>query len=85
MLASRNYGNNWYIGAITNEKANSFEINFDFLDDGNYDMEYIEDGINANTRAIDYKKNTKEVSNSETIKINLSPSGGWVARITKIN
>ena len=84
VLARKN-GDNWYIGAITNWDPKTLKITFDFLDDGEYQIEYIEDGINADTRAIDYVKKTRTLSKEETIDIDLAPGGGWVARLTKIN
>ena len=83
ILARRN-GDNWYIGAITNCNSKSFTINLDFLDDGEYKLEYIEDGINADTRAIDYQKKSKLVNNSEINEINLAPGGGWIGKLIKV-
>ena len=82
-LARKN-GENWYIGAITNWDEREMNIPLDFLDDGEYQLEYIEDGINADTRAIDYRKKTRTVTKKEIININLAPGGGWVARLIKI-
>lgn len=84
VLARKN-GDDWYLGAITNWDPKEFEIVFDFLDDGEYQMEFIEDGINADTRAIDYLKKSKTITKGESININLAPGGGWVARIVKTN
>jgi alpha-glucosidase len=83
-VVARKNGDNWYIGAITNWDKKSLEINLDFLDDGEYQMEYIEDGINAGTRAIDYKKNSKKITRSETVKIELAPGGGWIGKLIKM-
>lgn len=83
VLARKN-GDNWYIGAVTNWEAKSFVINLDFLDEGSYQIGYIEDGINADTRAIDYKKKEQIVSKSKTININLAPGGGWIAKLKKV-
>lgn len=82
-VVARQSGDNWYIGAITNWDARPIRISLDFLDDGEYQMDYIEDGINADTRAIDYLRQTKTVINYDSLKINLAPGGGWVARISK--
>jgi alpha-glucosidase len=82
-VVARKSGENWYIGAITDWKAKSFDIDLDFLDDANYTIEYIEDGINADTRAIDYMKKSRSVSNIGTIQINLAPGGGWIAKVIK--
>jgi len=82
VLARKN-GENWYVGAITNWDKKSFEINFDFLDEGEYQLEYIEDGINADTRAIDYVKKSREITQTDTIDIELAPGGGWIAKLIK--
>lgn len=83
VLARKN-GDDWYIGAITNWDLRSFDIALDFLEDGTYQMEFVEDGINADTRAIDYIKKTKTVAKGEVITINLTPGGGWVSRLIKM-
>ncbi len=84
-IIARKNGHNWYVGAITDWAAKEFEVSFDFLDDGEYQLEYIEDGINADTRAMDYKKQTKVVSRKDKHTIKLAPGGGWIARIVKKN
>jgi len=81
-LARRN-GDDWFIGAITNWNPKEFTLNLDFLEEGDYEMEYVEDGINADTRAIDYLKRSKNVSKGDFENIKLAPGGGWIARITK--
>ncbi len=48
-------------------------------------MEFIEDGINADTRAIDYLKRSHTIKKGDTINIKLAPGGGWVARLVKAN
>lgn len=83
-VVARRNGETWYLGAITNWDAKSFDLTFDFLDAHSYQMEYIEDGINADTRATDYLKKTTTIKKGETININLAPGGGWVARLVKI-
>lgn len=82
-VLARKHGNDWYIGAITNWEPKEFDIILDFLEEGKYQMEYIEDGINADTRAIDYNKRSRTVKNGDLIHINLSPGGGWVAILVK--
>ena len=82
-VVARRNGDNWYIGAITNWDARPINITLDFLDDGEYQMEFVEDGINADTRAADYRIKTKTVTRKDTFNINLAPGGGWVARINK--
>ena len=82
LLARRN-GDEWFVAAITDWSTREFDLTFNYLNEGNYKMEYIRDGINADIRAIDYKKES-EIVNKNTIKhIELAPGGGWLARIYK--
>uniref|UniRef100_UPI0032169DBF glycoside hydrolase family 97 protein n=1 Tax=uncultured Draconibacterium sp. TaxID=1573823 RepID=UPI0032169DBF len=82
VLARKN-GNDWYVGAITNWNAKELEIAFDFLDEGEYQLEFIEDGANADTRAMDYKRKTKIVTKKDSHILKMAPGGGWIAKLSK--
>ena len=73
----------WYVGAMTNWDERDLEIDFSFLDSGDYAVELFRDGINADRHAEDYKKINKSVTASDKMSIHLAPGGGWVARIEK--
>ncbi len=82
MLARRN-GTKWYIGAMTNWTEREFDIDFSFLDSGDYTMEIMQDGINTNKIAIDYKRVNMDINDHATMNIKLAKGGGWAAIITK--
>jgi len=82
IIARRN-SKDWYVGAITDWDARDFELSFDFLNDGRYKMEFIEDGPNADATAKDYKIRTQDVTSASKKNIHLSKGGGWIARIVK--
>ncbi len=84
-IVARKNDDNWFVGAITDWDKREFEINFDFLSEGVYELEYIEDGINANERAIDYKRKIRNITKNEKMNIKLAPGGGWIARLSKVN
>jgi alpha-glucosidase len=84
-IIARRSGKDWFIGAITNNQQRDFELPTDFLKPGKYHIEIIEDGINANTRAEDYKKTVRDFPSGEILKLHLASGGGWVARITPIH
>jgi alpha-glucosidase len=81
ILARRN-GVIWYLGAITDWDARAFDISFDFLGEGNYEIEFIQDGLNADTRAVDYERHVEVVTKKDRKHIKLASGGGWIARIT---
>jgi alpha-glucosidase len=84
-VMARRSGNNWFVGAITNYDSRTIELQTDFLNPGKYKLEAIQDGINANTRAEDYRKIEMEFNAGEKISIKLAQGGGWVARIVPAN
>jgi len=83
-VLARRSGEDWFVGAITNKDERMLEIPTDFLKSGKYHLEAIEEGINANTSATDYKLIKKDFSSGEILKLKLAAGGGWVARITPI-
>ncbi|MGC3979449.1 MAG: glycoside hydrolase family 97 protein [Paludibacteraceae bacterium] len=80
---ARKRGSDWYVGALTNWDERSLELNLSFLNEGNYQAEIFKDGINANTSAQDYKKETINIPVNKRIKINLASGGGFVMKIFK--
>jgi alpha-glucosidase len=83
VLISRRNGSEWYIGAMTDSTARDLTIDFSFLGNGKYNIEYFQDGINADKYAGDYKKIKTEIGSSDKMKIHLASSGGWAGRISQ--
>jgi alpha-glucosidase len=84
-VLARRAGENWFVGAITNQQEREIELSTDFLKQGKYHIELIEDGVNANTRAEDYKRIEHDFISGDVLKLKLAAGGGWVARITPYN
>lgn len=81
-VVAKRKGDKWFIGGITNgkEQTREVEINFDFLEKGKtYTMTYFEDGINAGSQAMDYRKKTVQVSAGDKITIKMVRNGGWAS------
>jgi alpha-glucosidase len=83
-VLGRRSGNEWYIGAVTDWNGRNIDLETGFLVPGRYRLEAIEDGINANARAEDYKKIIKDFQAGDVLKLKLASGGGWVARITPV-
>lgn len=84
LLIARRNANKWYVAAMTDKNPRELELNFSFLPDGNYQMEYIRDGINADRNAEDYKYGTQNINNNSKITIKLVSGGGWIAILTPV-
>jgi len=83
-VLARRSGEDWFIGAITNQDKRDLDLPTGFLKEGKYNIKVIEDGINASRRANDYRKTTKTIQSGEILKLKLAPGGGWVAKITPV-
>ena len=80
---ARRYEDNWYIGAMTNWEKRSLPLDFSFLQQGEYEMTILKDGVNANKYAEDYKVEKIMVTPQTKMEIHLAKGGGWVAILEK--
>jgi alpha-glucosidase len=85
VTVARKKGSDWYFGSMTNWTPRDFDLALDFLDPGNYEMTIYTDGINADKVASDYATSTRNVRPTDMVKIHLTPGGGWVARLKKLD
>lgn len=74
---------NWYVGAMTDWTPRELDVTLDFLDSGDYVLEYWADGINANRMAQDYKTGKMNVRKGDKLHLELAQGGGYVAVIRK--
>ena len=79
---ARRHGNEWFVAAITDWTPRDLVLDFNFLPENKeFTVELFRDGINADIRANDYKKETRKVKKGDRITVSLASGGGWVARI----
>ena len=77
-------GSDWYIGAITDEEARTFEIPLSFLPEGaSYVAEIYADGEGANwlNNPFPIDISQRRVDSSSTLTLALAPGGGQAIRI----
>lgn len=84
ILTARQKNSDWYLGAMTDWTARSLEVDLSFLGEGSYEIEIMQDGINADISCNDYKRVVKQVTKADKLKINLAKGGGWVAICKKL-
>jgi alpha-glucosidase len=86
LIVSRKTGNQWFIGALNNQESDrEFEVNLDFLEDISWNVEILQDGINASKHAEDYKIFKEKVSRNDKLIIKMAKGGGFTAIFTKMN
>lgn len=80
---ARRKGDQWYIGAMTDDSPRDLELDLSFLGAGAYQAEVFKDGMNANRVAVDYKKEVVEVDARSKLKISMVGGGGWSAVVRR--
>lgn len=78
ILMARRNGNDWYVAAMCNE-AKTFDVKMDFLYGKEYEMSIIQDGINADKNAQDYKRVERTADKWSPLNISMNTGGGYVA------
>lgn len=82
-LARRN-GDEWYIGAMTNEQSRDMDFLLDFLPKGNYTITIMEDGINVDKNAQDFRISTHSITSTDKIELHMAGGSGWTAIIKPV-
>ena len=76
-------GDDWFVGAVTNEDARTVDISLDFLDaNKQYEAQIYRDGDNAHweTNPYEYVIETQQVSSKDKMTLKLAASGGTAIR-----
>ena len=79
IVSARRKGNDWYLGAMTNESARTISIPLEFLGKGNYYAKIWQDGKTISE--LDKREATHTATQS--ISLQLAASGGAVVVLTK--
>jgi alpha-glucosidase len=79
VVVARRKGKDWYVGAMGNEKAHALKIPLAFLGAGKFSAKLWADGATPTT----LKESERSVSAADVLEIELAPSGGAAARITR--
>lgn len=80
VVVARRSGDTWFIGGMTGEKGQKFEIDLDFIK-GNKTLTYWEDGVNVDMNANDVARRTQKVKQGDKIAITMYDGGGYSAII----
>ncbi len=84
IVVARRSGENWYLGGLINWEPCDIDVSFDFLGEGEYNLEIYCDGVNADRNAADYRIVRSVVNNQSSCTVECMPGGGFVAKIIPI-
>ncbi len=83
LVIARRYNDDWYIGAMTNDKARDFKVDCSFLGEGEYTISVMQDGPNTRRHAEDFQYSERSIGAGEIISIPMASEGGYAAIIKK--
>lgn len=71
----------WFIGSINNHEERTVHISFDFLPEGKYEADMYTDAADANRDPNKLVKQTRAITNKDSITVQLKKGGGEVMHI----
>ncbi|UNK41677.1 glycoside hydrolase family 97 protein [Luteimonas sp. S4-F44] len=80
-------GDDWYLGAVTDDSARTIEVPLDFLEQGRrYTAQIYRDGDNAGWRndPHDIVIESREIGAGDTLSVRLAPAGGQAVRFVAL-
>lgn len=76
---ARRKGNDWYVGAMSNEQAHEITLPLAFLGTGKFKAKIYEDGPTP----VELVESTRQVTASDALTLKLAPSGGAAVHLTR--
>jgi alpha-glucosidase len=85
-VLARQKGDEWWVAAMTDWDRRTVDVPLSFLDDGTgstWEATLWVDGVNADKVGTDYRRTVREASADGTLRLDLAPGGGAVARLRR--
>ena len=83
IITARKKDNNFYVGGMTNWNGRTMEIDFSFLEEGEYNAMLAVDGVNADRYPSDYSMTKQIITKKSRINFNMAKGGGFVLVLKK--
>lgn len=82
-IARKAYDGSWYVGSLASWDGRKAALDLSFLEDGEWNAEIFQDGVNASRNAVDFKHEFAAVNSTDTLNFTVAPGGGYIVRFTK--
>ncbi|KAA6306990.1 alpha-glucosidase, partial [termite gut metagenome] len=81
IVTARRHGKTWYIGGMTDWDARDITIDLSFLKGKSHSATLFRDGVNAHRIGRDYKKETLNLNEKNSLDVHLAPGGGFALMV----
>jgi alpha-glucosidase len=83
LITARKKDDTWYLAGMTNWEGRTMELDFSFLDGGEYIASIATDGVSADRYPSDYTLRTEPVDSSSKMNLTMAKGGGFVVIVKK--
>ncbi len=83
IITARKKDNTFYIGGMVNWKGKTIEVDFSFLEEGEYNAVLVLDGVNADRYPSDYTITNQTINKNSRINFTMAKGGGFVVVLEK--
>ena len=83
VITARRKGEDWYVGCINNSTERTIDINFNFLEDGEYSLELLKDSDDTDTNPNHLEISVMDVTKDDSTTVRLASSGGTVMKLSR--
>ena len=80
LVISRRSGNQWFLGALSNDKTRELAVKLDFLGKGRWKARLWKDAADSQINAEHLEVADRFVTSADTLNLRLAPCGGCVVR-----
>jgi alpha-glucosidase len=77
-MTARKKGRDFYVGGMTNWNRRTVEVDFSFLDEGDYDAVVVLDGLNADRYPSDYAIAKQTINKESKVNYTMAKGGGFI-------
>jgi alpha-glucosidase len=78
IMTARKKGRDFYVGGMTNWNRRTVEVDFSFLDEGDYDAVVVLDGLNADRYPSDYAIAKQTINKESKVNYTMAKGGGFI-------
>jgi alpha-glucosidase len=78
IVTARKKGSTYYVAGMTNWNSRTAEVDFSFLEEGEYDAIVATDGLNADRYPSDHSIAVEKINKKSKINFTMAKGGGFV-------
>jgi len=84
LVEARQTNDTWYVAGITNDQSREINVDFSFLNEGNFTAQLVKDTPNSDRIGTDYLFDTLPITKNSKLTLKMASGGGFIICIKKM-